>query len=296
MKMVSNKNKSILALVVVAFFYVVLNVVVRWLNLGFQPFTQVYLRLFGAFVLLITVFKKNISFGKIVKTPKKDWLPLVVMGVLGYGMMVYFVSVGALKTSLLSVSIILGMAPFFSYFLSLIFLKDVFKLEKVLLTLLSLFGVSIMASGSFSIKLMGFGTGELMVLISAILLAAYSVGRKLLSEHLNDWEITAVVMFLASVTAFLMAVARGESFSTRGFAIPIVIAGLILGSFLNAIGTFLENFSFKHLDVVLGNQILLTENLFSLLLGYFLYGEVFNFNQLIGALVVIISIYLNNRL
>ena len=112
MKWLTGRNEAIGALVLVALSYTIMNVVSRWLSLGFEPFTQVYLRLLGALLIAGIVFRKKIRWNKINSVPKKDIGPLVVMGVFGYGIMVYFVTLGALNTSLLNVSIIMAMVPF----------------------------------------------------------------------------------------------------------------------------------------------------------------------------------------
>lgn len=292
---ITNKNKSLGALVFVAFSYALMSVISRWLNLGFQPFTQVCLRVFGAFLLTIIIFRRNIRYHNILKTPKSDWAPLLTMGVLGYGVFVYFITMGALNASLLNVSVILATVPFLSYLLSLIFLKVKFNFNALLLALFSLIGVSIIASKSLVPNISGFGKGEVFVMIAALLMATYSISRKMISAHLNNQEITIIVITLAFLTTFVLAMLSGEKLIWSRFTIPIVVVGLVIGSVLNIACTFLESFSFQHLEVVLGNQILLLENLFSVILGYFLYKEVLDIYQLIGGLIIVGSLYLNNR-
>lgn len=296
MKKWGKRNLAIVSLVAVAFGYSVLSVVSRWLSLGYEPFTQVYLRLLGAIVMAGYLFRKKIRWSKIKNIPKSDYKPLLVMGVFGYGLMVYFVSLGALNTSLLKVSIIMAMVPFFSYIMGIFYLKDKFDMKVTLLALLSLYGVGVLAGNSLLPNVSGFGKGELFVLISAFLLATYSIGRKLLSDHLNNQEITMVVMTLAFATTFLLAVINGEKMVLGNIMIPLVFVGFVLGSTLNIVCTFLESYAFSRLEVVVGNQILLMENLFSPILGYFLYNEGVGIFQLIGASVIVVGAYLNNKL
>ena len=296
MKLLSERNEAIGALILVAFGYSILSVVSRWLSLGYEPFTQVYLRLLGALLMAGILFRKKIRWSKIKDIPKSDYKPLLIMGVFGYGLMVYFVSMGALNTSLLKVSIIMAMVPFFSYVMGIVFLKDKFDIKITLLAFLSLYGVSVLAGNSIIPNISGFGKGELFVLISAFLLATYSVSRKLLSDHLNNQEITMVVMFLAFITTLLLANINGEKMALGNMAIPLVFVGFVLGSTLNIVCTFMESFAFQRLEVVVGNQILLMENLFSPILGYFMYKEGVGGFQLIGAAIIVIGAYLNNKI
>lgn len=72
--------------------------------------------------------------------------------------------------------------------------------------------------------------------------------------------------------------------------------GLVLGSSLNIVCTFFENFAVKHLDSVFASQILLTENIFAFILGYLLYREQVTFQEFVGATIIIASVYGVNKL
>lgn len=111
----SLKQKAIAALCVVAFSYALLSVSVRLLSTGFGPFTQVYLRIGLGCLLTAIIFYKKIRFAKLLKISPRDWFFLFIMGSIGYGWSVDFVTLGTLHTKLLDVAVIASTTPFFIF-------------------------------------------------------------------------------------------------------------------------------------------------------------------------------------
>ncbi len=292
----NTKSKAVISLAIVAFGYVLLNIAARLMNEGLEPMTQVYLRIGIGFVLSLLIFKKKLSWKNIYSTSKKDWLILGIMGTVAYSIAVYFITIGAIKASLLNVSIIYSTIGFFVYFYSLLFLKSKFDPKSLFLVFTTFIGLVFISGKSFVPKLDGFGIGEIYVLVSAALMGGFSIGRKLLSKQLNNQEITTVVMLIAFISGLLIAIVKGESFPTvAAFTVPVIV-GLLIGAVLNILVNYLENYAFEHIDVVLGNQILLIESLFSLVIGVLFYKEIISFPEVVGALTILISVYWSNKI
>lgn len=290
------RNLAIIALLFEAAAYVSLSIVGRVLDSGFQPMTQVSLRITLAFILSVLVFGKFVDFKNVLKTPKKDWLWLTLMGTLGYSIAVLFLTLGAIHTKLINVSIIYSLVPLVVYTYSLFLLKQKPRWKLLSLVLLSIFGVFMIINDSFVFQGLNFGAGELYMVIAVFLSAWWSVGRKLLSDHLNNKEISIVVLMIASVSGWLITIGKGEVIQLASFYDPNIILALIAGGVLNIILTFTGNFAFQHLDVVFGNQLLLSENIFSIILGYAFYRETITLFELAGSAVILLSVVLANRL
>ncbi|MBI5019593.1 DMT family transporter [Candidatus Gottesmanbacteria bacterium] len=293
---VNVRHLSVGFLVIVSAAYTLLSVGSRLLSEGFQPMTQVYMRILLATIALIIVFRKKIRVAHIAKTPMRDRWVLFTMGTIGYSVAVYFVTLGALNAKLVNVAIIFASVPFFSYLYAFLFLKKRFDLKLTGLLLVSLIGISFVATKSFAPRLEAFGTGEWFTLLATATMAWFFVGRKLLSNHLNTEEITVTVMAVAAVSGFILAVIRMETFSISAFANPHVLLGLAIGGLMNVLVNPIEIYAFDHLDAVFGSQILLLENVFALLFGYLLYAETVSFPEIIGGLIIIISVYIANRI
>ena len=292
----SARSLSIGFLVVVSACYTLLSIGSRLLAEGFQPMTQVYLRIAIATVALSVLFRKKLRLANIFHAPKRDWIILFIMGTVGYSVAVYFITLGAINAKLVNVSVIFASVPFFSYFYAFLFLKKPFDPKLAALLILSLIGISLVATKSFAPYLAPFGRGEWFTLLATATMATFYVGRKMLSKHLNTSEITVAVMTIAALSGWILALLRHESFSMSAFSNPHVLLGLSIGGLMNAIVNPIEIYAFDHLDAVLGTQILLLENVFSPIAGFLFYHEIMSFPELAGGLIIVGSVYFANKL
>ncbi len=292
----NSKTLAITALIITAAGYALLSVGSRLLAEGFLPMTQVYMRVTLATIALIILFRKNLRWRKLISMPPRDAWVLLSMGTIGFSVAVYFVTLGALNAKLVNVSIIFASVPFFSYLYAFLFLHKPLNAKLIGLLILSLVGIAIVATKSFIPHIATFGTGEFFTLVATATMAWFYVGRKLLTKHLNNNEITVVVMAIASVSAFGFSLVRGETFSPSAFSNIHVLVGLMIGIAMNALVNPIEIFAFDHLDAVTGSQILLLETVFSLLLGFLLYHEYISFPEFVGGVIVIGSVYLANKM
>ncbi len=294
--LVSTRSLSIGFLVIVSAAYTLLSVGSRLLAEGFQPMTQVYMRVALGTCALLILLRKNIRWNNFRALSTRDIWILLSMGTLGYSVAVYFVTLGALNAKLVNVAIIFASVPFFSYVYSAVFLKKPIDFKLTALLFVSFIGISFVATKSFVPHLTAFGIGEWFTLLATATMAWFYVGRKLLSSRLNTSEITIAVMSIAVISGIGLALIRGETFSLTAFTNPHVLLGLAIGGFMNALVNPIEIFAFKHLDAVIGSQILLLENVFALIIGYLIYAETITFPELIGGLIVVGCVYVANRL
>lgn len=292
----SPRTLAVAALIFVAAGYTLLNVGSRLLAEGFQPMTQVYLRIALGTILVYLMFRKKIRWGHIVSMPHRDFWILTSMGTIGFSIAVYFVTIGVLNAKLVNVAIIFSSVPFFSYVYAYLFLKKPPHARLLGLLVVSLIGITIVSTKSFIPHLASFGIGEWFTLLATATMAWFYVARKMLSAHLNTAEITIVVMIIAALSGFVLALIRQETFSLSAFANPHVLIGLAIGGSMNAVVNYIEVFAFNHLDAVIGSQILLLDNVFALIFGYLLYSETIGLPEVIGGLLVIGSVYFANKL
>lgn len=290
------RKKAIFSLTFVALGYSLLSVAVRLLDKGFEPLTQGYLRLGLGFVVATLILRKNISWKNITHLTKPSWLLIFSMASIGYAVGVYFINLGAVITNLLNISVIYGTIPFFVYFYSLLLHKKRAD-PKILLTLLiSLYGVSVIASKSFFPSFSAFGKGEFFVLLSAASFAWFYAARKFLPTNLTNSEITVLTMPIAFVVLFLAAILTGEHFYFRNLFTLDTLMGLVIGAGFNIVSSLFTSFSFQNLEAHFASQILLLENVFSPIIGLTFYGERLDQIIVFGALIVVFCIIISNYL
>lgn len=295
---VEKKHKSLatILLIIVATSYTFLQIGSRLLSEGFQPMTQVYLRILLGVCILLPIFWKNLRWKHMMLLPRRDAWILLTMGTIGFSVGVYFITLGAINAKLVNVSVIFASIPFFTYTYSYFFLKKEINGKLISLLVLSVFGIALVATKSFIPTFESFGKGEWYTLLATATMAWFYVGRKALSNHLNTSEITILVMIIAAISGWIFALAGNEPFSIHAFFDSKVILGLAIGGGINALINPIEIYAFKHIDAVIGSQILLLENVFSFLFGYLLYTETVTFPEIIGGSIIIASVYLANKL
>jgi len=293
--MFSQRSLAIIAMFFVSLGYVFMNVASRWMNLALPPMTQVYLRIFGALFLIGFFFRKDISLHKIFTLKPKDWVALTLMGVFGYGLMIYAITQGALLTTLLSVSVLYSTVPFWVYLFGIILFHRPWRWDVIGLITLSIWGVGLLAGRSWLPLPANFGLGERYVLISAIFEAVWFIGIKFIEGKLNSRELTLISLAIAGLTCLTISLFMGESFSLSAFSNWRVVAGLIFGTLSNIWVPFLTVFAFKYLDEVFATQLFLFENIFTFVIGRVFYGEKVGLLALAGATAVISSVYLMNK-
>jgi drug/metabolite transporter (DMT)-like permease len=293
--MTKNQKLAILALIAVAIGYALLNLAIRFMDAGFEPFTQTYLRiLFGALIGFL-IFRKRIRLNVVKKTSIRDWLVLLLMGSVGYSAGVLFVTLGALNTTLANVSVLTSTIPFFVAIYAFFVLRKRINKRLLLLLAVSFAGAAMVTTGSFPPLIENIGIGEVFVLLSAAAFAWYSVGRKMLSPKLNNYEISILTMVIAAITSLLVALVAGENLNLSAFLNPLVLLGLAIGVGFNIVASLFENFAFQHISVVVGSQLLLIENAVAPILGFLLYAEVIGVYAAVGALLIISSVALSAR-
>ncbi len=291
----SQRWLAIAAIILVSLVYVILSMVSRILEPGFGDYTQVYVRISIGTVVALILIRRHITWSNFTRLKLKDWLGITLMGVVGYGLVVAALTIGVLNTTLINTSIIYATVPVFVYLFSVVLLKRKPELVKIVLVLISLWGVGIISSNSLIPQLEGINRGDWWVLFGAACGALFVIGRKLVSDTLNNRELAVIVMAFAAVTTFVLAMINGERIDLHAFGVPSIIFGLAIGSLLNIVATSLENFGFKILDETFAAQLLMFESVFALVLGRLFYAEVISITQMLGMLIVSASLLLMNR-
>lgn len=290
------RKRAVAALITVAIGYVFLTISSRLMSVGFGSITQVYMRLLGGSILSALVLRKSVRWDRLAKAPLTDYLILLLMGTIGYSVGVYFITLASLKTTLLNISVLLAVQPFIVMFYSLLVFREKIKPKLLIFLILSFLGVAIVSTKSFIPQLSHVGAGEIFVLLAAVCWGWYSICRRLLSKHFNTSEVTVVVMPIAFVSAFVFALIKQETFSVSSFFNWQVLLGLAIGSGLNLVSAQFENFAYANLELVFASQILLLENFFSPIFGWLLYNELVTLPQVIGALLIVASVYAANKI
>ncbi|NMC35562.1 DMT family transporter [Candidatus Beckwithbacteria bacterium] len=287
----TDKERGILALIVLAIVFASMGLFARYLATGFLLFQQVYLRMLAAFVIGILVFGKHIQLAKFRLLSKKDWA-LIFLRAISYalfGIILYTQAIIITKYSNVS---FIGSLPTTAVF-GFILLKEKLSIKKFVLVLLAFAGVVLISVQDFS-NLLSWGRGEVLTLISIIFFSLSYIARKWQSDTLNNYELTVINFLVAFVIVFLVSLVKGDGLPVANWNMSLVLMVIGAGIF-NIANVFLTNYGFQRVEAVLASNILMLESCFAVVFGFVFYQEIPLAKEFLGGLIIIASVIAMNK-
>lgn len=243
----------------------------------------------SAFIWIV-VARKKAWFS----VPKKDWLPLLFLGLFGNLLYQWLFIVGIDLTLAANAAVMLGTIPIWVALVSHFFAYELMNRLKATGVFLAFTGVVIIIiSGENSIS---FGsdtfTGDLTIVAAAIVWAVYTIYSRQYLDRYTPLQFSAFMTSLGAVSLLFLAIPSASatdwnnvSFAAFGGAVfsglfAIGVAYLIWNNGLVKVGA-VRTSTYQNLVPVLG-----------LLFGIVLLGESLEFLQYAGSAVVITGIIL----
>ena len=287
----SEKRKGVYSLILLALIFSSMGVFVRLLSV-FQLFQQVYLRVFAALLLGLFIFNRHLNFSKLKKLSYREWLLFILRGSSGYLFGVTLFSQAIILTKYSNVSFI-GAIPMTAV-LGVILLKEKITIQKIFLIFISFIGVTLISVKDYS-NLFSWGRGEIFALISTVFFSLNYIGRRWHSKTLNNSEITELNFFIGFIIVFIASFFVGEPLPMTGWNWGLLLA-VLGGGFFNVINVFLSNYGFQKVDIVLASNILTLESAFAIIIRYIFYREIPGLKEIIGGLIILLSVIRMNYL
>lgn len=279
-------------MVLLALGFALIAIFGRFLGKDFTPLQQLYLATGVGFALSILIFPKKITPSKLRNIPQKDWLIMAFRVLIGYVVAGSLFRASLVLTKIGNVAFIQSIP--FTAILGVILFGELLTLSKVLYLLSAFIGVVLISINDYA-TLLSFGRGELYSLISALLFSLSYVSRKWQTNYLNDYEIAQILLGLGGVVLFLSSLILGENIPPLSAWTSVVITGVTITGFLNAINLIFINYGFKRVDNVTASNLLTLEGIFALALAYILFHEFPNPKELLGGFFVILGVIGMNR-
>ena len=268
------------------------------------PMSKSFFRFFlGMLPLgLILLMKKDFKMKDWVKRNSKDLLFASILG-LSIGNFVYFLGIERTKANLGSA--IYGTYPLFISIYSFFLLKENSNLKhKIIGYIIGFLATFIILTNLNFANLMSseYIFGNLLVLIAAAIWSIYSViGKKITTKERDltsniDLKFNFISMLLASITNLVFIgfmPAEQQSF----FAYPLEswIFLFLLGIFVTGLGTWFFFLGIQDLEVSKGISLAMFKPILSLVLAFFILGEIPSFLLLLSLPFVLLSVYLINK-
>lgn len=287
----TEKQKGLGAIFTLTIVYGILPLFPRYLDTAFELFQQVYLRMFVGFVILLILFHRQINFKKMFALRFPELRGIFLRAFFYYTLGVGLYTVAILMTKVSNV-VFIGSIPF-TALLGFVLLREKVTVPKVLLLLLSACGLFIISFKGMT-GIPEFGVGELFALISSFFISLGLVTRRMQSNHLNDYETATIMLLFAGLQLFAVSFFVGEPLPLSGWSGGIFLILLASGLTVAAL-SFLMNYGFARVEVVIAGNIIAISNFFSILTAFIAFGEVPILREFLGGLLIITSAIMMHR-
>ena len=270
--LLTDKNKSLIALFFSALFFGSTFLIVKNLLVSFSPTFIVFMRYVIASIFFLII-------GGIPNA--RSLRPGILMGIflwLGY----ITQTQGLLTTSTINSGVVTGfyvvLTPFFSKFIN----KTELHKKNYIYSFLGFLGIVLISITDISQIF-----GNIFTIICAF---SYAMHIVLVERYIEDLNISQL-MFVQSFIGSLLCIPFIELNQINNFDeywLPIVFLGLVV----NVCAFYLQLYGQKVIKASTSALILSLEAIFALFIGILLVGEVLNFLSWCGVLFVLISIFL----
>lgn len=229
-----------------------------------------------------------------MKIDKSDILILIVSGLFGTTLFHGFTTLSITQIGPTVSSLLFGFAAVFSLIIDTIFFKRPKTKLSIISVIISLAGVYILMGIDFASLASTNFMGYALCLLSIISWVIYCF----LADKISDkYEKTVILNYQAIVGAIttlpfiiLYPVAMNDLLK-----LETVINLIILGVFNSTLAYFLNIFAIKKIGVTLSNLFMNFLPIVTIVLSMILYGELPTSYQIIGGIIIIISVFLLNK-
>lgn len=258
-------------------------------DFGMQPFNLAFLRVLivaSALGLVLYIFKRH-DF----KIERRHLIYLVLMGVIGVGLhqLAWVSSVNLNGAAVATVLVYIN--PTIVALVSVRFLGESLDRNKLIALVLTLLGMVLVAQMYNPANWQLNGLGILVGLLTGVTWATYAILGQFIARKYSPWASLFFAflfgaMFLLPFQVFVPNV-LGLGAQWNGWAILFFLA---LGPTLVGFGLYTVGLSQIPASVV--TLIATLEPVFSIVLAYFIFGEVLDMPQIIGAVLILVAVIL----
>jgi drug/metabolite transporter (DMT)-like permease len=279
------------------------EVIVKLLQQKIGPLALSFFRFFigGIFLLIILLFKKDLSGFK--KLLKENWKFLIISScfALGISNVIYFMGVRNTQANIAAT--IYSTYPIWITIYSILLLQEKNNLKLKFIGLsIGIFGVIILMTNFNFIGLFEseYLFGNVLVLLGSILWGLYSVlGKRIQINEKNTTNIPLKFSFISSLLAclpiFVILIFTSEFQNFGNYDIQSWAWIFFLGIISTGLGIFLLFEGIKRLEVSKGMSLAFLKPIFATILAFFILKEIPTLSLYISVGMIIISIVLINK-
>ena len=285
-----SKSKGVSALILLTLVWGMMPPITRYLSHSMSVYQQLYLRFAIGFVLILLLFKKQISFKRMFSMTAKEWLLIIARSFFYYFIGAVLYNKALLLTKIGNVSFVAAFPM--TAIMGFILLKEKFSWQKLTWVVVAFLGVVLVSAGT-QFSLDSIGLGEVLAFISIFFISIGLISRNWQTKKINDLETATIMLFFSFLFVMLFSLFKGEKFEAETWGLGVILV-LLIGGLFNSLISYLMNYGMKRVEAVLANNIIALESVFAPLIAFFLLGEVLKPTEIIGGIIIVISAVLMN--
>lgn len=293
--MIKYKNLVYFALFIISFIWginpTIMKIGLRYLT----PFAYNFYRLIVSLIIsfLVMLFSSNHK-----PVPGEDMIQMIFISIFGFFIFQIFLILGVNSSTAGNAALLMSLLPLIVLIINTLILKEAMNLKFLFLVLITIIGVVIVILGSgkklsFSKE---YAVGALLIFISEAGYGIYTVVSKKLSSKYTNYQLMTYI--LAVTTLLSIPISYKQVIKYNITTIPAVAWLSII--FSGALAVCLGNYTWIWAVKKIGsNKTSMFNNLqpiFGIFAAFIILGERMNIIQIIGALIIIVSLYLSSSI
>jgi len=255
------------------------------------PFTLITLRLLlGIFVLAIwVVLQGGLGFST------RDWLHVLGVGVVGYGISLGFQFVGTKLSNASNGALITSATPAFVLLFAFWIMKEALTWRRILALGIATIGVLVVIDPTNAKLSPDFFWGNLSLVGAAATWALYSVLIRKVTRSLKPLPVSLVAFIGGLLITIPASFWEIQSTGIGTITMGVVWGVLYLGIISTALAMFLWNYAFATLDAGLASLTLFAQPVVGAGLGAWLLGEKLTPLFFVGGVLISLGIWIAIR-
>lgn len=258
------------------------------------PTTLAFIRfIIGGFFLLLIPNKKDRPL------TGKDWKDLFLIGSFGVAIAYALLNLGLQMTSSTKTAIAASLEPIFTILLAAVILKESLRARTIGAMIVSICGAIFLMLGDKNLQQLkneisagGEFLGDVLVVISILLAALYSILMKPVAKSVGAIRATSYSFFIGAVLLLPVVYLEMSQLWPVTFSQKALAATIFLGVICNALAFTVWNWILKHTEAGIMAVTLNAQPLGGVAIGWLWLGETLSWHGIVGAAMILSGIWI----
>lgn len=229
--------------------------------------------------------------------PKKDWLPLVLIGMIGNLLYQWLFIVGIDLTLSANAAVMLGTIPIWIAIFSHLFTDERMNRMKFVGVLLAFLGVAAIVGGGDNPLSFASDTfrGDIIIVLAAVTWAVYTIRSKRFLQRYSALQFSGIMTFIGAVLLTGLMYISGASTEWAGVSLPAYGGMIYSGALSIGLAYLIWNNGIVQVGPVKTSVYQNLVPVLGLIFGIVLLNESLNTMQYAGSAIVVLGIVITRR-